>query len=73
MNPAASALTAVIDRGSCATRHKITKEEKYEQLVKEALEKDINKWSIPEYCSVDRLLTKTGKPGDCIFILMFGR
>ena len=42
LNPAASALTVITDWLSYATGHKITKEEKYEQLVKEALGKEIN-------------------------------
>lgn len=73
MNPAASVLTAIVDGLSYTTGHKITKEEKYEQLVKEALGKDTNKRSVQEYCSVGRILTKARKPGDCIFILMSGR
>lgn len=58
LNPAASSLTVIIDRLSSATGHKITKEAKYEQLVKEVLRKDINKCPLPKYCSVGGTLSK---------------
>lgn len=72
LNPAASALTVIIDRLSHATGHKITKEEKYEQLVKEALGKDINKclyqntqcWWNPIQGKINQV---------ALFSLMFGR
>lgn len=66
LNPAASALTVIIDRLSYATGHKITKEEKYEQIVKEALGKDINKCLYPNTAVLVEPYPRQDKPGDSL-------